>query len=77
MAQLDLRAADRAGLLAAVTGAVARRGLRFHNLVSKADEEGGQVNVRFGVELPDMFALAGLLHELERLPGVVRVDRVV
>jgi GTP pyrophosphokinase len=77
LAQIDLTAANRGGLLAAVTGAVARRGLRFHNLVSTADDEGGQVNVRFGVELPDMFALAGLLHELERLPGVVRVNRVV
>jgi guanosine-3',5'-bis(diphosphate) 3'-pyrophosphohydrolase len=75
VAQLDLTAANRGGLLAAVTGAVAKRSLRLHNLTSKAIDGGGQVNVRFGVEVPDMFALSGLMRELEWVPGVLRVGR--
>ena len=76
LVRLELTAVNRSGMLAAVTNVVARKGFRIHNLVSEMDGDEMRVTVRFGVEVPDMFVLARLLHELGRVPGVSGVSRV-
>jgi hypothetical protein len=32
--------------------------------------------VTFGLEVPDLFALASAIRKLERLPGVIEVSRI-
>jgi GTP pyrophosphokinase len=73
--QVDLLAANRPGLLAAVTGAVARRGISIRNMVTKISDDEAQTHINFGVEVPDLFVLARLLHELKKVPGVLKVSR--
>ena len=41
------------------------------------EEANGETVVNFGLEVPDMFVLAGVIRKLERLPGVLAVHRVL
>lgn len=76
LVDVELVALNRSGMLSDVTGTVARRGLDIHGLVSEHRRDDVQeINIGFGVEVPDLFALARLMHDLEKLPGVTAVRR--
>jgi (p)ppGpp synthase/HD superfamily hydrolase len=40
------------------------------------DETEPETMVTFGLEVPDLFALASAIRKLERLPGVIEVSRI-
>ena len=72
---IKVQALNRKSLVAEVAGAVVRRQLAIRNLASDSDEAGEQTVMSFSVEVPDLFVLARLLKDLERLAGVVLVQR--
>lgn len=75
---LQLRAANRVGLIADITGIIARRHLNMIAISSDGVtnlEKKIESMIELGVELPDMFVLAGLMRRLARVPGMVAVER--
>ena len=74
--RLEVRAADRIGLVSDITGVVARRRLYLAGIATKPQSPEGTITVSFGVEVPDLFILADVIRMLERVPGVIEVHRV-
>lgn len=76
--QLGVRAVNRIGLILDITRVVAALKLNIAGLATKhlGDEAEAETMVTFGLEVPDLFALAGAIRKLERLPGVIEVQRV-
>jgi GTP pyrophosphokinase len=75
---LKLRAANRVGLVADITGVVARRGLSLAGISSDGPGSGDEKlesDIRLGIELPDMFVLPSLMRRLQRIPGMLTVQR--
>lgn len=75
---LRLRAANRVGMIADITGVIARRRLSLVGITSDGatgSDEKIESLIQLGIELPDMFVLAGLMRRLERIPGMVSVMR--
>lgn len=76
LTRVEVVGANRKGLLSDVTVAITRRGLDIRNLASERIAGSiEEIQVAFSVEVPDLFALARLLRDLEKLPGVTSVRR--
>ncbi|MDB5178082.1 MAG: (p)ppGpp synthetase SpoT/RelA [Patescibacteria group bacterium] len=74
--QVEVRAINRIGLISDITGLIAAQRLHIEGLATRQREETDQSVVAFGLEVPDLFVLAGVIRQIERLPGVLEVTRV-
>jgi len=74
--QVEVKAADRIGLISDVTRTIADRQLNLAGMTTQPSRDQGVSTVSFGVEVPDLFVLADLIRQLERVQGVVRVRRI-
>jgi (p)ppGpp synthase/HD superfamily hydrolase len=79
--RVAVRAVNRIGLILDITSVLAALRLNIAGMATKHlgaldDETDAETMVTFGVEVPDLFALAHALRKLERLPGVIEVQRV-
>lgn len=78
--RIEVRAANRVGLILDVTKLVAEAGLNIAGMTTtqmdKPNEVLSESVISFGLEVPDLFMLAALMQRLERLPGVTEVHRV-
>lgn len=73
--RLELVAFNRIGLLSDIAGSVSKRNYNIGSVNTKdIDETHSQIE--FIIEVPDLFALADTIKQLERLPGIVSVKRV-
>ena len=73
---LELTAINRIGLLSVATGIIAAARLHIGQLASRPGERPGESVLSFTVEVADLFALAALIRQLGRVPGVSDVHRV-
>jgi GTP pyrophosphokinase len=92
LTRVSVRAVNRMGLILDITSVLAALRLNIagmatthvavnegrggHSFSPAVDEVFGETNVTFGVEVPDLFVLAQAIRKLERLPGVIEVQRV-
>jgi (p)ppGpp synthase/HD superfamily hydrolase len=72
---------NRMGLILDITSVLAAlrlniAGMTTAHMGSEDDHEPGETMVTFGIEVPDLFVLAQAIRKLERLPGVIEVQRV-
>jgi (p)ppGpp synthase/HD superfamily hydrolase len=74
--QLKVTAFNRVGLISDVTSLISSRGHNIGSMATHDNEDGTEAEVSFVVEVPDLFVLADLIHQLERLPSVSDVRRV-
>jgi guanosine-3',5'-bis(diphosphate) 3'-pyrophosphohydrolase len=75
---IELHGVNRLGLLAEVTSLIAAQKINLAGISSRlSPDEGDQVVINFGVEVPDLFVLAEMIRKLERLPSVLDVHRVL
>lgn len=74
--RLEIVAANRIGLLRDVTGTVAGLGFNINGIVSRAKNNGEEAVVEINVEAPDLYAISRVIHQLERLLGVLAVQRL-
>lgn len=79
LCRLELVAANRLGLILDVSSVIAAQrfniaGMSTSHIGPKTGEP-GETLLKIGIEVPDLFALAGLMRKLERLPGVTEVRR--
>jgi GTP diphosphokinase / guanosine-3',5'-bis(diphosphate) 3'-diphosphatase len=76
---VEVRAVNRIGLVSDIASTVAAQKLNLAGISSRLPVEGanGETIVNFGLEVPDMFVLAGVIRKLERLPGVLEVHRLL
>jgi guanosine-3',5'-bis(diphosphate) 3'-pyrophosphohydrolase len=72
---LEVRAANRIGLVSDVTGAIAAARLNISGITTETESD-PETTVNFAIEVPDLFVLARLIRKLEQLPGVLQVHRV-
>jgi guanosine-3',5'-bis(diphosphate) 3'-pyrophosphohydrolase len=76
LCRVEVRALNRIGLISEVTGVIAAQRLHIAGMATRRPEEPEQTIVSFGLEVADLFVLSGVMHRLERLPGVLEVTRV-
>jgi (p)ppGpp synthase/HD superfamily hydrolase len=81
LTRVSLRAVNRMGLILDITSVLAAlrlniAGMTTAHMGSEDDHEPGETMVTFGIEVPDLFVLAQAIRKLERLPGVIEVQRV-
>lgn len=79
--RVAVRAVNRMGLILDITSVLAAQRLNISGMATRHLEVlDGEIEeetmVTFGLEVPDLFALAGIIPRLERLPGVIEVQRV-
>ncbi len=74
--RIQINAFNRIGLLSDITGILSRRRINIGSIRSEDQPEGLESEVSVVVEVADLFVLAGLIRELERLSGVLAVNRV-
>jgi len=74
--RLELRAADRIGLVSDIATTVAAQRFNIAGMSTLPVAGKGETVLNFGVEVPDLFALANLIRKLERISGVVSVHRI-
>lgn len=72
---LELSCINRVGLLRDLTSRVAKSGYNIANISSRDDDEGESL-VRFTVEIPDLYELGTLMHDLEGVAGVQLVAHI-
>jgi GTP diphosphokinase / guanosine-3',5'-bis(diphosphate) 3'-diphosphatase len=72
---LEIIAANRIGLLRDVTGAIAGLGFNINGIVSRDRNNGEESVVEVNVEAPDLYAISRIVHHLEKLLGVLSVQR--
>jgi guanosine-3',5'-bis(diphosphate) 3'-pyrophosphohydrolase len=79
LCRVEVQAANRVGLLLDITQIIASLRLNIAGMATRhIGDKGvalGETEVSFGLEVPDLFALANLMHKLERLSGVIEVRR--
>jgi GTP pyrophosphokinase len=75
---LSIHGHNRVGFLSDVTGLVAEKGLNIGQISSRPldSENGLQTEIKFSVEVPDLFMLADIMRRIEKLPGIISVERV-
>lgn len=74
--ELSIHGHNRVGFLSDVTGLVAERGLNIGHIASRPLDKPLQTEIGFSVEVPDLFVLADIMRQIEKLPGVISVERV-
>jgi guanosine-3',5'-bis(diphosphate) 3'-pyrophosphohydrolase len=79
--RVAVRAVNRIGLILDITSVIAALRLNIAGMATKHlgvldDETEPETMVTFGLEVPDLFALASAIRKLERLPGVIEVSRI-
>ncbi len=74
--QLRIKAFNRIGLISDITGVISRRRLNIGSMVTTDSEDGGESQITFVVEVPDLFVLSALMKQLGRLPAVTAVQRL-
>ncbi|HEY2003944.1 MAG TPA: bifunctional (p)ppGpp synthetase/guanosine-3',5'-bis(diphosphate) 3'-pyrophosphohydrolase [Candidatus Saccharimonadia bacterium] len=74
--RVEVKVADRIGLISDVSRTIADRKLNLAGMTTRPDPDQGTSTVSFGVEVPDLFVLADLIRQLERVQGVMQVQRV-
>jgi GTP pyrophosphokinase len=72
---IDIRCADRAGMLHDITAVLAERDISLVSIQASADDKSNTANIQLGVEIRDIVELAQLLDRIFRVPGVVAVRR--
>lgn len=73
--RLHITAANRIGLLSDLTGTVSSLGINISGLSSSGGED-GDTEVEMYLEVPELFALADVIKQIERLPGVKEARRL-
>jgi GTP diphosphokinase / guanosine-3',5'-bis(diphosphate) 3'-diphosphatase len=79
--RVAVRAVNRMGLILDITSVLAAQRLNIAGMATKhlgtlEEDSDDETMVTFGLEVPDLFALAEIIPRLERLPGVIEVQRV-
>jgi len=72
---IDIRCADRAGMLHHITAVLAERNISLVSIQARADDKSNTANIQLGVEIRDLVEFAQLLDRIFRVPGVVAVRR--
>ncbi len=76
LCRLELVAMNRIGLLSDITGTIAARGFNIGYIVSESGAVPEETRVSFAIEVPDLFALADMMRQLEQLSGMLSVRRL-
>jgi guanosine-3',5'-bis(diphosphate) 3'-pyrophosphohydrolase len=74
--RVEVEATDRIGMISDIAAQVAKMRLNIGNFKSARTGVEERTIVSFDVEVADLFALARLMRRLERVPGVLAVNRV-
>jgi (p)ppGpp synthase/HD superfamily hydrolase len=72
---LELRVVNRIGLISDVTGVIAAARFNIGDMSTEGIAGTSESVDRLRVEVPDLFALANLIRQLQPIPGVVWVRR--
>src|ERR1700675_3685334 len=72
--QLQIRARDRAGLLAEITAVISGAGSNIHSLESRPDNTNARIDA--SLEIADKRQLEAILVNIRRIAGVYGVDRL-
>ena len=73
--RVTIRATDRAGLLAEVTGAISDRGSNIRSAAARTDRKNGQSVLDLIFTVGGNRNFTGILQALKRIPGVQSVER--
>ncbi len=74
--RIEIEALNRKGLVADVAGVVVKRQLALRDMTTVRDAtDETHTRLSFAIEVPDLFMLARVMHDFERLSGVISVRR--
>jgi GTP pyrophosphokinase len=74
--KLSVDAHNRVAMLSDITGLIAGRGLHIGQISSQPVAGFDRSTVKFSLEVTDLFELADIMRQLERIPGVIQVERL-
>jgi GTP pyrophosphokinase len=74
--KLSVDAHNRVGMLSDITGLIAGRGLHIGQISSHPVEGFDRSTIKFTLEVNDLFELADIMRQLERIPGVILIERL-
>jgi len=74
-AVIDIRCADRAGLVHDITAVLAERDISLESIQASADDNSNTATIQLVVEINDVVVLAQLLDQIYRVSGVADVRR--
>ena len=74
--RLSVDAHNRVGLLSDITGLIAGKGRHIAQISSQPVAGFDRSTVKFSLEVGDLFELADIMRQIERIRGVIQVERL-
>jgi GTP pyrophosphokinase len=74
--KLSVDAHNRVAMLSDITGLIAGHGLHIGQISSQPVAGFDRSTIKFSLEVNDLFELADIMRQLERIPGVIQVERL-